>query len=110
MKGQVSRGRLILFCVFVALQVVVPLVQLPRPRAARFGWQMFAGARPWPTFFGRGPDGRLAPIAVERYLGNPRGDLDVTPGVWRQLCSLLPEIRAIQVIAADRLSEEHRCP
>jgi hypothetical protein len=53
MSATPQRPRALTFALglFVALQIAVPVAQLRQPRPAHFGWQMFSGFRPIPTYW-----------------------------------------------------------
>lgn len=58
---------------FVAIQLVVPILQLAQSRPAHFGWQMFSGYRPIPCYWLVHADGAEVPVNIE----------EVLSGMWR---------------------------
>ena len=94
--------RALLVAAFLGSQVVIPLVQLPKPRPARFGWQMFAGMPNHPRFTLIGRDGSRRTVDQNQYIGNYRGDLDLAAALPLHLCAQLADVDAVEVSGVGR--------
>ena len=82
------------FFVYLALQITVPVVQLFRPRPARFAWQMFSGISvPLRVEVKSGTDTR--DIDLHEIVGNWRGDLDAEKHLPPFLCRRFPESTSV---------------
>lgn len=73
---------------FVVAQVCICLVQLSKPRPARFGWQMYSGMGGAVQYHVVDANGRDHGIDLQHYVAFPRYELDgeeqaVTPLVCR---------------------------
>ena len=96
---------------FVAVQILVPAVQLAAPRSARFGWQMYAVIPATPTFWTVAGDGEVRPVDLNQHVGYVRGDLDYLPWLPDYLCRSVPDTIAVgyQAIRSST-TEEFQCP
>ena len=85
------------FILYLAVQTIVPVVQLFRPRPARFGWQMFSGTSVPTQVKIRTPAGERAIPADEmaKHVGNWRGDLSLDKHLPPHLCRRYPEASAV---------------
>src|SRR5262245_6116127 len=92
------RNRLILaFCiVFLLVQVIVPIMQLPQPRPSRFGWQMFSGYRHIPKYWTVTADGAQHDVNVEELVGVRRLDADYHPALLDHLLRHTPGVVAVR--------------
>lgn len=82
------------FIVYLALQITIPVVQLFRPRPARFAWQMFSGVSvPLRVQVKTGAEVRE--IDVREVVGNWRGDLDAEKHLPPFLCRRFPEASSV---------------
>jgi len=83
-----DRIRAVLGVAFVVIQVCICVVQLTRPRPARFGWQMYSGMGGAVQYHVVDADGRDHDIELQHYVAFPRYELQgeeraVTPLVCR---------------------------
>jgi hypothetical protein len=80
---------------FLGAQIAVPVVQLTRPRPARFGWQMYAGLSEPLAFTTLGADGSVGQVEIAKYLAFHRGDIAVSKLIPPAVCER--EIEVIEV-------------
>ncbi|HJZ45549.1 MAG TPA: hypothetical protein VKE41_00215 [Roseiflexaceae bacterium] len=80
------------FVVFLAIQILVPIVQLiSAPRPARWGWQMYSVASAQPRFELLLRDGSSKPIDITPYVTSMRGDVPLARFLPAHLCALFPD-------------------
>jgi hypothetical protein len=72
---------------FLAVQIATPAWQLTKPRPARFGWQMYAGAPLPPAFIAVMPDGAHVLAPLDQYIVRSRDDLDVRRYLPPAICA-----------------------
>ncbi|NOT00826.1 MAG: hypothetical protein HOP29_09380 [Phycisphaerales bacterium] len=82
--------------VFAAVPIIVPLVQLPADRPARFGWQMYSGIKIIPQFEVIGADGGMRPITLTDFVANVRADLRYDDVLPKHLCRVLDDAAAVR--------------
>ena len=99
------------FCTtFLAIQIVVPIVQLGARRPARFGWHMWTARPQAPTFLIVMSDGTRQPADLSRYLALSRGEMDASELLPPHLCRVIPDIAAVEVrTSASDAVKVHRC-
>jgi hypothetical protein len=61
---------------FLAVQILVPIIQLGKTRPAHFGWQMFSDWRPIPTYWIVLADGSTREIDLHEHIAVRRLDAD----------------------------------
>jgi hypothetical protein len=84
------------FVAFLAIQVVMPIVQLvSAQRPARFGWQMYSVISDAPDFELILRDGTAQPIDIRPYVASLRGDVPLARFVPPHLCTLFPNAAAV---------------
>ena len=71
-----NRVARVAFVLILATQLVVPVIQLPKPRLAHFGWHMFSDLPPFPTYWIVLADGSQQLIDVHEHIGVRRLDAD----------------------------------
>ena len=94
---------------FFVVQIVVAAFQLTKPRAARFGWQMYAGLSEPLVFTAVFPDGER-PVVLTDYLAMRRADTNIIGVLPSAVCRR--ESRAVVVrfrIPGQRHDSEVRC-
>jgi hypothetical protein len=64
------------FVLMLAVQCILPVVQLPKERPAHFGWQMFSGFPPMPRYWIVRADGVEQAIDLRQHVGVQRLDAD----------------------------------
>ena len=92
-----KRAAACFFVAFLVVQVVVPLVQLTQPRPARFGWQMYAGAKAPESVTLIRQDGSEKTYGMSFYLGSYRSDLDITEALPRFICQKQPHLKGVRL-------------
>ncbi|MFW6039764.1 MAG: hypothetical protein ACOC9N_01660 [Gemmatimonadota bacterium] len=113
--------RSLLFLVVLGAQLLVPFLQFMGPRPARFGWQMFAGARPVPVFVVERADGTADTVDLSDHLANHRPEMELAtelpPGLCRRVAGAervrvrIPRITSDSIGAAVADSTaEYLCP
>jgi hypothetical protein len=85
-----------LFVAFLAVQIVVPIVQSTGPQPARFSWQMFANRRDQPAYTVVLNDGSTRSIDMRDVLGYERIELDYGDRVAPHLCRTLPDVVSVR--------------
>lgn len=93
--------------VFVSLQFAVPVYQLTRSRAERFGWQMFAGQQAREVLKAVLSDGRELELNPALYLGHVRSEMDFEP-LAGPLCKELPG--AVEIVVDREGAARRRYP
>ncbi len=83
------------------VQIGVPLVQLLKPRPARFGWQMYATGRAHPQIALVLPDGQTVPVTISDHLAYLRRDAYLQPAMTPHLCRRYPAALAVRYTPAD---------
>ncbi len=84
------------FIVFLAAQLLIPLVQLAwSPRPARFGWQMYSVVSVVPHFELIMRDGAVMPLDITPYVTSLRGDVPLARFLPAHLCTLFPDATAV---------------
>lgn len=73
--------------VFLGVQLAVPAWQLTRPRPARFGWQMYAGAAQATEFLAVDRDGSQRAAPLDEYIVRLRDDLDLLRFLPPAICA-----------------------
>lgn len=96
------RHRLLMLLVLLVLlcQIAVPVVQLFKPRPARFGWQMYATGRDHPQIALVLPDGQTLPVTVTDHLAYLRRDAYLQPALTPHLCRTHPAALAVRYTPA----------
>ena len=98
------------FLAFLVVQVIVPVIQLSKPRPARFGWQMFSGYPPMAVYSVQVGDS-VRDVRVTDYVVVPRGDVvyrDALPG---HLCQRIAGATAIfELPIGDTVPRRLPCP
>lgn len=104
------RAAAVFFVVFVAVQVLVPIVQLAKTRPAHFGWQMFSDWRSIPQYWVVFGDGSTREIDVHEHIGVRRLDADYHREFPAYLCRTYADAVAVrwQWPGSDEI-EEIRC-
>lgn len=92
---------------YLGVQVGLPLLQLAKPRPARFGWQMYSAVRPVDVFIVDASGARYA-IAPHR-LDVFRGDLDPLVAITPALCASPDVIRVVTVDQASGVERIRDC-
>jgi hypothetical protein len=85
---------------FIALQTAVPIVKLFEPRPSRFGWQMYSGERPQPSFAVLLSDGRRESVDISPFIGQGRSEIELVPAIPDHLCSTIAGAVSVDVIDA----------
>jgi len=99
------------FVIFLAIQIVVPVVKLTSPRPARFGWHMWTARNRNPQFVMTMKDGSLSPVILSTYLGLSRGELDIREAMPAHLCRVVPDVVSVQIKTLDsEPSKVYSCP
>jgi hypothetical protein len=98
------------FAAFLAVQIVVPCVQLTKTRPTQFGWHMFSAWRPIPQYWIVFGDGATQEIDVHEHIGVRRLDADHHREFPAYLCRTYPNAVAVrwQWPGSDEI-EEHPC-
>ena len=106
--GPVPRRRAVALGValFLVVQIVVPLIQLGQPRPAHFGWQMFSGYPPFPTYWIVLADGSAREIDVHDHIGVRRLDADYHSVLPDYLRRTYPEAVAVRWRWPDAAEDE----
>lgn len=84
------------FAAFLAVQVVVPCVQLTKSRPAQFGWHMFSAWRPSPRYWVVFGDGATQEIDIHEHIGVRRLDADYHREFPAYLCRAYPNAVAVR--------------
>lgn len=86
-----------MFCAYLAIQIVVPLVGLTAARPARFGWQMYS----WPVEMGRyvvvDAQGEKSSVDPEPYLPRLRAEISYAKWLPTHLCQVIDGATAVMV-------------
>lgn len=88
---------MVFVAIFMAVQVTVPLALLASERPARFGWQMYSGARSGATFRAVHHDGSIVPVSIGDYLPHARLDMDLTTLLPKHVCQINAEVDLVLV-------------
>lgn len=99
------------FVLYLAVQVLLPLALLLRPRPARFGWQMYSAVpAEWRLVVER-RDGHRTEVDARAYTAFFRGDSDSHALVLQEICGADPAVAAVHVkrVGAAEIATEHRC-
>ena len=99
---------LIFCCLFLAIQIAVPIVKLTSPRPARFGWQMWSARKKFPQFFLVKGD-RKWPANLSPYIAWSRGEMDFTSALPAHLCRVVPDIDAVEIRAPNTETQTFPC-
>ena len=91
---------------FVALQVAVPTLMLFQERAARFGWQMFSGARSDAEFVLVDRLGVERKVEVGDYVGKQRAEIDFEAVLPPYLCEREPDAVLVRMLTPDGRGEK----
>ena len=104
------RAAAVFFVLFLAVQIIVPIVQLTKPRPTHFGWQMFSALRSLPRYWVVLDDGSQRDINMYEHIGMQRLDADYHRALPEYLCRAYPTAVAVrwQWPDADDI-EEFRC-
>ena len=101
--------RTALAALWLMLQIGIPLYALTQPRPARWGWQMFAGISV-PLRFEAVTANETFPILLSDYVGNQRGDLELTTYLPPEICRRTRAIAVRYRVLPARISTEFACP
>ncbi|MCI0685445.1 MAG: hypothetical protein L0Y71_25370 [Gemmataceae bacterium] len=105
-----NRAVAVFVVLFLAVQILVPIVQLTRPLPTHFGWQMFSVDRPLPRYWVVLDDGTERDIDVYEHIGVRRLDADYHRAFPEYLCRTYPAAVAVRWQWPDRDEmEELRC-
>lgn len=100
----------VFFVLFLIVQIGVPLAKLATPRPARFGWQMFSVRHQRVRFTLVKRDGTIEPLDLRRYLGQSRGEVDLTKALPPHLCRVVPDLAAVRITPPkSKVSQVYRC-
>ena len=102
------------FCLYVAIQVVLPTKSLFTPGQQQFSWSMYAGRIERPAFTLQFRDGTSVPLHQlpnrRRVLMLVRAEIDAARFVPPHLCSKLQELEAVIVTGpAEGIENTHPC-
>lgn len=99
------------FVAFLAVQISVPTLALFEARPARFGWQMFSGARTRADFVIVEVSGAQREVELADYLGNPRSEIDLEAVLPPYICAVEPGAGAVRINPwdEDKATTEVRC-
>ena len=73
-------------CAFLVAFAVVPITALPQDRPARWGWQMYSGAKTAPVITVQMRDGSVEHPAMTDLIAHWRHEVDYREPVARLLC------------------------
>lgn len=104
-----KRAAAIFFVVFLAIQILVPLYLLTRPRPARFGWQMYAGAKAPHSVTLTRKDGSEITVPASAFVGAYRGDLEMIEALPPFLCQRYPGVQSVRLNFTRSESLEFPC-
>jgi hypothetical protein len=104
-----KRAAAVFFAGFLAIQILVPLYMLTRPRPARFGWQMYSGAKAPLSITLIRKNGTEVTIPSDDYFGAYRGDLDVIETLPAYLCQRDSGVVSVRLNFAHSESLEFPC-
>ena len=85
--SRAARVRAVFLVVFLVGQFALCVHQLGQPRPARFGWQMYSGARNPVAYRVKGRNGSLKDVRVGDYLAVIRDEMDQLAVLPRAICS-----------------------
>lgn len=112
-RRPVSRGALLFFVVFLAAQLVIPLVQATRAGPARFGWQMFArlpiGAH-GEVFVVERAEGVVETVRISDHVARGRPEIDYPAVFPAHVCQVTPGALAVRFEQAGTVRERYTCP
>jgi hypothetical protein len=95
---------------FLAGQTLLCLVQLTKPRPARFGWQMYSGYKNPLQYRVMRRDGTSVRVSLDRYVANPRYELDglerIVPPI---ICAQDSSAAAVVLTFLDKPTTEYQC-
>ena len=86
--------RRVFFVTFLAVQILVPLVQAFGPKPTRFAWQMFSGTSV-PLRIQIRTVTEVRDIDVSGMVGNWRGDLNLEKYLPPFMCKRFPEASSV---------------
>jgi hypothetical protein len=96
--------------VVLAGQAIFCLLQLAKPRPARFGWQMYSGYKNPLQYRVVRRDGTSTLVSLDRYVANPRYELDELERIVPPLiCAREPDAVAVTLTFITKPTAEHRC-
>lgn len=103
------RWRAVIFCVYLAVQIGVPIYRLFQPKPTRFSWQMFSAASVPKRVWVVTADG-IEEISPAAYIGNFRADLEYERYAPPHICRVRPQTKAVRyLMPLDDNIREYRC-
>ncbi len=104
-----KRVAAVFFVLFLAIQIIVPLYKLTEPRPARFGWQMYAGAKAPISATLTRLDGSNITVGLAPYFGQYRGDLDLIEALPPYFCRRYPGVKTVRLNFMHADAMEFQC-
>jgi len=107
--SKTARWPALVFFLYLAVQLAVPVYGLFKKAPVRFGWQMFSSSsvpdRIWVV-----SAERTREISDSAYIGNYRSDLDWERYAPPQLCRVVPDAQVIRYLMPhEDTAREYRC-
>jgi hypothetical protein len=103
------RAAAVFFVVYLAIQVIVPVLRLFDARPSRWGWQMYAGTKAPISADLIREDGTMKTVPVAFYLGNYRSDLDLLEALPPYLCKKDPRTKVVRLNFGNAPSRDFPC-
>ena len=107
--NKAPRWQAVVFFLYLAVQIAVPVYGLLLDTPARFGWQMYSNASVPQRLWLVSQQGTRE-ISPASFIGNYRSDLDYERYALPQLCRAVPETKAIRYqMPLEDTVREYQC-